>query len=53
MGSSSKKKKEKKKDFQKAKLKIGKIKPKASNSTDTSFKAKGRCIAFLPLASLL
>lgn len=41
MGSSAKKKKEKKKDFQKAKLKVGKTKPKAANATDTSFKAKG------------
>ncbi|KAK3935608.1 Rix1 complex component [Diplogelasinospora grovesii] len=40
MGSSNKKKKEKKKDFQKAKLKVGKAKPKASNFTDTSFKSK-------------
>ncbi|KAF2839872.1 hypothetical protein M501DRAFT_1003355 [Patellaria atrata CBS 101060] len=40
MGSSAKKKKEKKKDFAKAKLKVGKTKPKASNFTDTSFKAK-------------
>ncbi|KAJ4356005.1 rRNA processing protein [Didymosphaeria variabile] len=40
MGSSAKKKKEKKKDFQKVKLKVGKTKPKAANSTDTSFKAK-------------
>ncbi|KAF1966280.1 rRNA processing protein Ipi1 [Bimuria novae-zelandiae CBS 107.79] len=40
MGSSAKKKKEKKKDFQKAKLKVGKTKPKAANATDTGFKAK-------------
>ncbi|KAF2737581.1 rRNA processing protein Ipi1 [Polyplosphaeria fusca] len=40
MGSSAKKKKEKKKDFQKAKLKVGKAKPKAANFTDTNFKAK-------------
>lgn len=40
MGSSAKKKKEKKKDFQKVKLKVGKARPKAANSTDTSFKAK-------------
>ncbi|KAI1379842.1 Pre-rRNA-processing protein IPI1 [Hypoxylon crocopeplum] len=40
MGSSTKKKKEKKKDFQKPKLKVGKAKPKASNSTDTSFRSK-------------
>lgn len=42
MGSSAKKKKEKKKDFQKAKLKVGKAKGPASNATNTSFKAKGR-----------
>ncbi|KAF1962728.1 hypothetical protein CC80DRAFT_588247 [Byssothecium circinans] len=40
MGSSAKKRKEKKKDFQKPKLKVGKAKPKAANSTNTSFKAK-------------
>lgn len=40
MGSSAKKKKEKKKDFQKPKLKVGKARPKAANSTDTSFRAK-------------
>ncbi|KAH7392672.1 rRNA processing protein Ipi1 [Pyrenochaeta sp. MPI-SDFR-AT-0127] len=41
MTSSSKKKKEsKKKDFQKPKLKVGKAKPKAANSTNTSFRAK-------------
>lgn len=40
MGASAKKKKEKKKDFQKPKLKVGKARPKAANSTDTSFKAK-------------
>jgi hypothetical protein len=40
MGASAKKKKDKKKDFQKAKLKVGKTKPKASNFTDTSFKSK-------------
>ncbi|KAI4926292.1 hypothetical protein J4E85_006585 [Alternaria conjuncta] len=41
MTNSSKKKKEnKKKDFQKAKLKVGKARPKAANSTDTSFRAK-------------
>ncbi|KAB8336871.1 hypothetical protein FH972_021179 [Carpinus fangiana] len=37
---SSKKKKEKKKDFQKAKLKVGKTAAKADNFTDTSFRAK-------------
>ncbi|KAF1834554.1 pre-rRNA-processing protein-like protein ipi1 [Decorospora gaudefroyi] len=41
MTASSKKKKEnKKKDFQKPKLKVGKARPKAANSTDTSFRAK-------------
>ncbi|KAH9875141.1 hypothetical protein J1614_004631 [Plenodomus biglobosus] len=41
MTASSKKKKEsKKKDFQKPKLKVGKARPKAANSTSTSFKAK-------------
>ncbi|OAL50061.1 rRNA processing protein Ipi1 [Pyrenochaeta sp. DS3sAY3a] len=41
MTASSKKKREsKKKDFQKPKLKVGKVKPKAANSTDTSFRAK-------------
>ncbi|KAG9250095.1 Rix1 complex component [Emericellopsis atlantica] len=40
MGKSAKRKKEKKADFQKPKYKVGKAKPKASNVTDTSFKAK-------------
>ncbi|ETN40358.1 uncharacterized protein HMPREF1541_04635 [Cyphellophora europaea CBS 101466] len=40
MGSSAKKKREKKKDFQKTKLKVGKVKPKADNHTETSFRAK-------------
>ena len=40
MAKSARAKKEKKKDFQKAKLKVGKGKPKASNVTDVSFKAK-------------
>ncbi|GAB7352591.1 hypothetical protein MBLNU459_g2972t1 [Dothideomycetes sp. NU459] len=40
MGSSARKKKDKKKDFQKPKLKVGKTAPKASNFTDTSFRAK-------------
>ncbi|CAO2650999.1 Nn.00g092960.m01.CDS01 [Neocucurbitaria sp. VM-36] len=41
MTASSKKKKEnKKKDFQKPKLKVGKVKAKAANSTSTSFRAK-------------
>lgn len=39
-GASAKRKKEKAKDFQKPKLKVGKAKPKASNATDTSFRAK-------------
>jgi hypothetical protein len=47
MGKSSKAKKEKKKDFQKAKLKVGKTKPKASNATDTSFKALCKSIIVL------
>ena len=41
MGSSARKKKEKKKDFQKAKLKVGKERPKGTNFTDTSFRSKG------------
>jgi pre-rRNA-processing protein IPI1 len=40
MGSSAKKKREKKKDFQKAKLKVGKTRPKADNHTETNFRAK-------------
>jgi len=40
MGSSAKRKKEKAKDFAKPKLKVGKTKPKATNATDTSFRAK-------------
>ncbi|KAF4552405.1 Pre-rRNA-processing protein ipi1-like protein [Elsinoe fawcettii] len=40
MGSSVKRKKEKAKDFQKPKLKVGKARPKASNTTNTSFQAK-------------
>lgn len=40
MASSSKKKSEKKKDFQKAKLKVGKTKAKASNVTSTNFAAR-------------
>ncbi|KEF61732.1 uncharacterized protein A1O9_03302 [Exophiala aquamarina CBS 119918] len=40
MGSSAKKKREKKKDFQKPKLKVGKARPKAANTTDTSFRSK-------------
>lgn len=40
MGSSTKKKREKKQDFQKAKLKVGKTRPKADNHTETSFRAK-------------
>ncbi|KAK2744137.1 rRNA processing protein [Myotisia sp. PD_48] len=41
MGSSQKKKNEKKKDFQKAKLKVGREKAKPANFTDTSFRSKG------------
>ena len=37
---SARKKKEKRKDFVKTKLRVGKDKPKANNSTDTSFVAK-------------
>ncbi|PKY01972.1 putative rRNA processing protein Ipi1 [Aspergillus campestris IBT 28561] len=40
MGASTKRKKEKQKDFQKAKLKVGKARPKPENFTDTSFKSK-------------
>ncbi|KAH8717098.1 Rix1 complex component [Phaeosphaeriaceae sp. PMI808] len=40
MTASSKRKNDKKKDFQKPKLKVGKARPKAANSTNTSFKAK-------------
>ena len=40
MAKSAKAKKEKKQDFNKAKLKVGKTKAKASNFTDTSFKAR-------------
>ena len=42
MGSSAKKKKEKSKDFKKAKLRVGKARPKPNNFTDTSFKSKGQ-----------
>jgi pre-rRNA-processing protein IPI1 len=45
MGSSVKKKREKKKDFQKAKLKVGKARPKPANSTDTSFRSKAIIIS--------
>ena len=45
MGSSAKKKREKKKDFQKAKLKVGKARPKPANSTDTSFRSKAIIIS--------
>jgi hypothetical protein len=41
MTSSTKKKRERKKDFQKPKLKVGRVKPKPANQTDTSFRAKG------------
>ncbi|KAK4674355.1 rRNA processing protein [Podospora pseudopauciseta] len=40
MGSSMRKKREKKRDFNKAKLKVGREKAKAANFTDTSFKSK-------------
>lgn len=46
MGSSTRKKRDKKKDFQKVKLKVGKTAPKASNFTDTSFRAK--CTSMQP-----
>jgi len=51
MGSSAKAKKEKKKDFQKAKLKVGKTKAKASNFTDTSFKARSISVLQQSLAT--
>jgi hypothetical protein len=41
MAASAKKKREKKKDFQRAKLKVGKTKAKPDSFTSTSFKAKG------------
>lgn len=40
MAASARKKKEKKKDFQKAKLKVGKTKAKPDSFTNTSFKAR-------------
>ena len=49
MGSSAKRKREKKQDFQKTKLKVGKTKPKASNFTDTSFRAKCMYLSSIPL----
>lgn len=52
MGSSDKKKKEKKKDFQKAKLKVGKAKQKAANFTDTSFRAKGIIVRSIPFEEI-
>ncbi|KAF2092491.1 Pre-rRNA-processing protein ipi1 [Rhizodiscina lignyota] len=52
MGSSAKKKKEKRKDFQKPKLKVGKTRPKASNFTDTSFKAKSIVLAQQSLSTV-
>lgn len=45
MGSSARKKREKKKDFQKIKLKVGKARPKPTNSTDTSFRSKAIVIS--------
>ncbi|KAK3951950.1 Rix1 complex component [Pseudoneurospora amorphoporcata] len=52
MGSSDKKKREKKKDFNKAKLKVGKAKAKAANFTDTSFKSKSIVVNQHTLAAL-
>jgi pre-rRNA-processing protein IPI1 len=51
MAKSAKAKKEKKKDFQKAKLKVGKTKAKASNFTDTSFKARSISVLQQSLAT--
>ena len=51
MGSSAKKKKDKKKDFKKPKLKVGKARPKPSNVTDTSFKAKSIVLAHQSLST--
>ena len=51
MGKSAKAKKEKKKDFAKPKLKVGKTKPKASNFTDTSFKARSISVLQQSLAT--
>jgi pre-rRNA-processing protein IPI1 len=45
MGSSARKKREKKKDFQKTKLKVGKARPKPTNSTDTNFRSKAIVIS--------
>ena len=52
MGSSAKKKHEKKKDFKKPKLKVGKARPKPTNFTDTSFKAKSVVLAHQSLSSI-
>lgn len=49
MAKSAKAKKEK--DFQKPKLKVGKTKPKASNFTDTSFKARSISVLQQSLAT--
>jgi pre-rRNA-processing protein IPI1 len=51
MAKSAKARKEKKKDFQKAKLKVGKTKAKASNFTDTSFKARSISVLQQSLAT--
>lgn len=51
MAKSAKAKKEKKKDFQKPKLKVGKTKAKASNFTDTSFKARSISVLQQSLAT--
>ena len=45
MGSSTKKKHEKKRDFKKPKLKVGKVRPKPTNLTDTSFKSRSIVLA--------
>ncbi|KAF2403233.1 hypothetical protein EJ06DRAFT_323812 [Trichodelitschia bisporula] len=51
MAKSAKAKKEKQKDFQKTKLKVGKVKPKPANFTDTSFKARSVAILHQSLSS--
>ncbi|SPO00027.1 related to fruit fly brahma transcriptional activator [Cephalotrichum gorgonifer] len=50
MGSSMRKKKEKAQTFKKTKLKVGKVKPKPENYTDTSFKAKSISMAHQSLS---
>lgn len=47
---SKKKRAEKKKDFQKAKLRVGKIAAKPDNYTDTSFTAKYICLPYQTLS---